>query len=732
MLFCGVLAGLLGPAVPPSAAVEPRFVPKPAWNIPEAMTRLLVEQGGDDFILVEIPAQTEGKPVAAVRAFVASNEVPTKVLWASAKLSVLVDARSAGKSQFVRVYPVPGAAPAAAGAGSAADPLPIRGTAARTAGMDYPETLAQLRQLATRFDTPVKEFGAATFEGLKESFKEWYRGDWTRKSHLVHLQTWISVPTNNTQLAFGLASIAPVWLLVDGQEAVEHPAGKPFDQWTVGKAVRLSAGLHRLEALTVCREAIDTGVAWKHPGGATLASEVTMVTGVPLRSGRWERRDRSVQPFAEAEFGHAYRFAGTDELFIPCELADKSASWGGKAEVSWLLGGKPVGEGPKLSLILRASQLPAAAEVKVSAKELGESRSFTLPLAYDGPVWAENYVSTRVAGVPAICDTDDRVHAMVRMRTSAPDGMAFEIASSTHFRDGSVSNRSERVTTDQGWARVYVAPFAAGDVSEVSWSLLHDGVALSKGRARFLREPFDVLPDSVSGETLKAGGDFLILVTSRAAKLSGKEPAAACGPWAVALSPESIPPLAPWLLKFPPRDAQASGAPDSPQPAAPAPQAAAYTPQAASDSSTGVSWLEPFTAISNALPASLFVYAPAFRAADLADPAAFERRVSAFTGLLASPAAGSPRVVLVVPPEPDILPDCGCAASGKPCPHAERAREFAEAVIRVADTHGLETIDLFTAFRTAADPSALIRGGRLTDQGRALAARLVQEKLSAL
>jgi hypothetical protein len=87
-------------------------------------------------------------------------------------------------------------------------------------------------------------------------------------------------------------------------------------------------------------------------------------------------------------------------------------------------------------------------------------------------------------------------------------------------------------------------------------------------------------------------------------------------------------------------------------------------------------------------------------------------------------------VLLVVPPAFDVLPDCGCAAGAAPCAHAAAARDVAETVIRVADAHGVETVDLFTAFRTARRPlGELVSGGRLTPAGAALAERLIAEKL---
>ncbi|HPB11279.1 MAG TPA: hypothetical protein PLT74_08480, partial [Kiritimatiellia bacterium] len=57
------------------------------------------------------------------------------------------------------------------------------------------------------------------------------------------------------------------------------------------------------------------------------------------------------------------------------------------------------------------------------------------------------------------------------------------------------------------------------------------------------------------------------------------------------------------------------------------------------------------------------------------------------------------------------------------------ARRHAETVVRVADAHGVETVDLFTAFQTTGLSEPLVSNGRLTPKGTALAENLIQKKL---
>jgi len=65
----------------------------------------------------------------------------------------------------------------------------------------------------------------------------------------------------------------------------------------------------------------------------------------------------------------------------------------------------------------------------------------------------------------------------------------------------------------------------------------------------------------------------------------------------------------------------------------------------------------------------------------------------------------------------------------EPCVHAAEARTYAEIVVRVADAHGVETVDLFTAFQTSDPGVPLIRNGVLTPEGIALAETIIEKKI---
>jgi len=709
--------------------------PRPLWNVAEAPCRLVVEKDQDGFFLVRVPGMVAGKPVAAVRAFASTNEVAAQVVWVDpSHVTALVDAHGARRGQMLRIYPVLGGKPAAPSAAATLDPLPLRGCARRTAGMDFPATLADVKTLETRCDGKAEWFTVEGFGKLGATFKGWFRGDWTRKNHLVDLQTWLRVPEDGSYI-FGLAGIAPAWLIVDGRPVLEHPAGRAFDKWTSGEGVPLKAGLRQVQVRTVCRQEIDTGLAWKRAGEAGVATNVAMVTGGDLREGRWEWRDQRLHPYATAKSGKAYRFEGKDDLFVPFVFEDGTSCWGTNHVAVWQVGNRVVGEGKSLAVTLAASTLPAPLRLRVQAST-GEKAEYETLLAYDGPVWNQYGVTTRVTGVPAVCYADDRVHPIIRLRTSAADGLAYELTTGVEWAAGGCSNLTHAVETDRGWARVYLCEMEAGAVARVTWSLRHYGVELDRGAVRFLREPYGVLPDTVSGETLKAGGEFVVLVASKASRGEPVVPAARpSGTNGVALLDGflgSSKVLKCGSSKVEESEHGADQLRTSELQNVRTLRVVDVRAIEQSEAASGMSLLLPFAVVREVLPAGVIVYAPSLLGISReGGTAGFERRLSAMTGLLNGPACGNPRVLLVVPPAFDVLPWCGCVAGDAPCVHAAGARSYAGVVMRVADAHGVETVDLFTAFQTSGTNVPLVRNGTLTPEGIAYAKHVIAKKIGA-
>ena len=692
------------------------FRPKPGWNVAEATDRLIVEKAQDDFFLVKLPARVGGQGTAAVRVFVTTNEVASRVVWTDeSHVTVLVDAREAKRGQPVKIYAVPGEKTVAVEPSALVDPAPLRGCARRTAGMDFPASLADVAMLETRCDGKPAWFAVEGMSKLPETFKDWFRGDWARKSHLVDVQTWLVIPSDGNYL-FGLAGVAPSWLLVDGRPVLEHSSGQPYDKWTSGDEVPLAAGLRRIQVRTVVRQEIDTGLAWKRSGEPGIATNMVMLTGGDLCEGRWETRGRRIHSFATAASGAAYRFAGVDEVFVPFTLKDETACWGTNHVAKWSVGARgEIGIGETQATVVRKSEMPVPVTVRAVAAT-GEEAAYETAVEYAGPVWSEAELTTRVAGVPAVCYGDDRVRPIIRVRTSAPDGLAYELAWGIERAAGGRTERVDTLATDKGWARVYLDEFEAADVASLTWSLRHHGVEISKGAMRFLKEPFQMLPDAVSGETLKAGDEFVVLVVSKASRGDPAVASSAAGTNGVV--------LVDGFLKFGMRNEELGVGDATPW------RVVDVQSIEQNEAASGMQLLLPLAALNDAMPASSAVLAPSLLGISReGGTGGFERRLSAMTGLLTGAASGKPRVLLVVPPAFDVLPGCGCAPGAAPCVHAAEARAYAETVMRVADAHGVETVDLFTAFQTAGANEPLVAEGYLTAAGTAFAESLIEKKL---
>ncbi len=682
-------------------------VPKPAWEVEEAESRLVVRRGVNDYFLVEITA-AEGQ--SAARAFSGKAELPARVVRQEGnRLTVMVAALEGTPKQVIRVYP---AATAGVGSEGVVDPKPLYGVAQRTAGMDLPRNLDEVRILETRFDGKPSYFSVASFGDLGETFKGWYRGDWTRKSHLVRLSSWLEVPAAG-KFIFGLAGVSPIWLLVDGELIMEHPANQPHDKWSAGGEVEIREGLRRVELLTVVRDKIDTGIAWKRVGEEGIATDVKMITGGELLDGRLERKGVAIHPYGRATSGAAYQFRGVDEVFEPVRFANASTCWSGEHVAEWgVLSGRAGDEAGSRSdglVVIPRSRLPMTAELKVTA-EGGESDFYRLEVKAGQAVWAEYALSARVTSLPAVCYGEDKVRPIIRVRSTAPDELRYDLKVTLSGRDGKREEREIVVVTSQGVANSYLDEFSASSMERIEWQLSHAGVVLDSGRALFLREPFDKLPDTVSGESFKSGSEFVVLVAKRAIRGSDSDRRGGVVEGSVGL-----------LDGFIYSAGVGSGSSEW------------QVATVANGEYSGSAELQPFVTLRELLPAATLIYAPPLDTLlHGSGEEGFERRLSAMTGLLAGSACGGARVLLVVPPTFDVLPGCGCEPGETPCRHAARAREYAALVVRVADAHGVETIDLFTAFHTSGTDIKLVERGILTPAGVALAEELIRRKLGSL
>ncbi|MDA3923430.1 MAG: hypothetical protein PF904_01865 [Kiritimatiellae bacterium] len=691
---------------------------RPAWTVAEAPCRISFIRDADNYILTKVPVNITNQFVSAVEVYSAKDKLPVSVIFNDGQnLNILIDVTGVTKRSRIDLYLIPGEKVAQSAASVMQEVAPLHGVVGRTAGMDYPRTRQEIDSLATRYDRALKTFEITAFDKIGKTYKDWYRGDWRRKSHLVDLNTWVLVPEDG-KFIFGLAGVSPAWLKVDSKDMLEHPVYQPFDGWTVTDAFELKAGLHQVEVRTLCRQKIDTGVAWKREGEEGVAADVKMITGVNMSEGRMESSDRNVQPFCTVTSGEAYRFAGVDTSFVPFDFKSRSVCWSGSYNLFWNVADKVVGSEKQFKQTVASVNLPAKLSLTMTADENGESAQHIASIDYNGPVWSEYAISSRMTGLEAACYGNDKIHPIVRVKTSAKDGLEYTLKSEVELVSGRKILRSDKMITNQGWGRQYLTEMIAGNVKQISWSLEHCGCELSSGKVSFQQDPISIVPDGISGELFKKGDDFVVLVVSR--RSAERE---------VLASPEHIAAENVLVMDGFIYDGLSNSQLSLKDQGDYGWQWQSLSELERSSQRSGKSMLQSFTKINDALKADAVVYAPSLGCiSQEGGVEGFERRLAAMCGLLTHSAEGSPRVILVVPPRyeelsADVVSDKTTLDS----------RQVAEIVVRVADVYGVETVDLYTAFEiaknTAADGSPLVESGEITLAGCALARDVIKRKL---
>ena len=692
---------------------------RPAWRFEGAPCRITLYRGSENFILTEVPSNITNKYVSAVAACSAATDLQSGIIFNNGnKLTVLIDASPVANRARVDLYLIAGEKPAVPSETLLREPVPLHGTVGRTAGMDYPRTRAEVDSLTTRFDRALKTFAVTEFDQLGGTYKDWFRGNWRRKSHLVDLQSWILVPSDGKYI-FGVAGTAPAWLDVGDKQLVEHPAYQLFDKWTAGEPIPLKAGVHRVKVRTVCRKKIDTGVAWKREGEEGTAKDILMITGVNMRKGRQEWPGRNVQPFFSYTTGKTYRFSGIDSVFVPCSFLNQSVCWSGKYDLRWNIAELSVGTSNVIATTIASVNLPAKAALTAIAQKSDESETYSEQLDYNGPVWSEYAISSRMSGITAACYGEDKIHPIVRVKTSAEDGLVYTLDSEIELVSGKTIVNSGEMQTNQGWGRRYLCQLTAGNVKRISWSLKHCGCELTSGKVMFQSDPFEVVPDQVSGELFKNGDNFVVLVVS---KRSAEREVTASS----ASRDKGILFMDGFVF-----DGQSSTELSRKAQDLDCWNWLSVSGLELNPSRSGTSLLQSFTKIEEALGSDTVIYAPSLGCiTSEGGPDGFERRLAAMCGLLTH-SDESPRVILVAPPPYKSLPGGreGLFSSAD----AMNARQVAEIVLRVADAYGVETVDLFTAFEIASkgleEISSLTDCGELTSKGSELARDIIMRKL---
>jgi len=708
--------------------------PRPDWVDAGAPLRLVFTKPAHDaFALVRLPARAGAAYLAELRAWQGGNRRPVRMVWADEEqVYALVDCQgSEAGAEFV-VYALPGDPPAQLPAEGAVDPAPIRFAMRRAYGQDSPADADQFRMMEARADKSVRIFAVESFDAANNNPEIRQGGDnnWERSANLMRLTTWLLAPAAG-RWVFTIKGDHAAWLRVGETLAVEQTYARGRDQWQAGKPLALEKGLHRvtLDVVSMARRGgYRLAVAWRNLDAAAGAkTDLTPITGGALVEGRVERRDGDLHAFAQATpTGASYRFIGCPTVFLPVRLRSASVSWSGSSlACAWQdEQGRSLGAGPSIEAVLAGGGRRVAATLIVN-DTAGRAATNSAMVAIERIPDVEYGLSSRLQGVPAFCYGDDPVLPELHLRATSPDAIAFDVAATITFVSGPPLQVGEKVRLTRSWGRMQLPPGRAEDFSAIRWRVSHGGETVQTGAWVFDATPFEGMPETVDGQSLRRGGDGVTLIARRAS--SGE----------VRRFPNLSEPEQRLLLLdgflAPPESASGRAAGTALD------RLLAHGLSGgrsvdyrrinlkaleACDEATGVARLMPLTQLRTLLPVDLVLLAPSLDGIQTGETLdVFERRLAALAGLIGGP--GKSNLMLVVPPPLDILPGCGCVPDpdGKPCAHARDARALAECVMRVADAYGLPAVDLYTPFMTAASAEPLVSGGVLTPTGVNQAAR---------
>jgi hypothetical protein len=353
-------------------------------------------------------------------------------------------------------------------------------------------------------------------------------------------------------------------------------------------------------------------------------------------------------------------------------------------------------------------------------------------------VAAQEYrITGSLEGVAAICYDEDRVWPDIWLRGQVPRDMRFDASLAVRLRDGRVRRLRDSVGLVRTWGQLRGDEIAVEDVEAVEWAIRHGDAVLAEQEVRFLRQPFETLPDRVRGDSLMVGGSRIVLVVRRRAEPDSESADLSRG-WfnwlgrrgggtaprsSILAGAQRIVCLDSTLAPRGRYAAEADSAYDGILAAALSAEAGSSGPPPVervpyesliADEEGSLRTLAPLAGLADFRAGDVVVLSLGLEAyAERETIGMFERRVAGLCALLRE-AAGA-EVVLVTPP-----PLGG---------DRQAIRPYAEAIMRVADAYRIEVADTYSAFAGHAARERLFDELHIPREGQMLAASIIMRTL---
>jgi len=631
-------------------------------------------------------------------------------------------------SSRIHLYAGSPALPPAPGNAPATNPVLVR--AYSTAGRSDPNTWEKLRYLLDNGRREIGLFAQSDISGM--ALPDTAARD--RSSAIIQAHCRVRCPVSG-MYRFALAGSNPAFLFIG-----DRPAAECTDRyadgtaWHAGEALFLQAGFHDLTLFVYGGLETDTRVGWSRPtpGGTDSLPEPPsmerilpeyLLTGLEAEWTQMDLPDVDPIPEIRAHPEIPFSFRGSDAVFTPVSFSlavfEPGRRQYGTARVSFGDTGKP--RFPDMS-----SPLPALDHTYASRglfqvhldflePEPGRAlRSSTyLDLRWCQPV--EHAASFALSSLPAACYTRDVLEPVLLVSGSGPQDVNLRLVLDITARRGGITRIEKDLALTAYSRQIPLFRERAGDVASFTWKVSVGDTVIGAGSTDVLTPPFSIAPLSASGDKLLSrDGRQMVMAAEEIPGAPPRRQAGRAFPArliihddTLATAEEADKRLIPALgaaLESRGRDRATL-------------LHAAIPPGTSAPDQAGR--ILRFTAIPKGLSSyDAVVVSLGLRDAEAAVPAPlFERMTAVLCDLLAD--AHGVRVVLATPPPFTFNPGL--------------ARDYAEAVHRVAATRGIPVADLYTAFNTALEKPEdgfVPDGTRLSPAGMDLSAAMLARSLT--
>ena len=725
-LFAAVLA------LPAMAEVDP------PWVLPDCPERIVFKfpPRAGDVLLLRVPAPQSpewGSPSATNAAPAATNatgfavydwrgeRVRHRVVHTDADETCVLICGSGPSSGNLRgvLYSGPLSATATASQGSCRDDKPISVSLFRRRSMSVPNNWDRMAYLFDRAGDPPRVVERASFEDISSLRSDVFHSDEHRADGtLLRAQSLLLCPSGGVY-RFAIDCRDAAFLFIDRTLAVSWPGEHEEGEWQEGPPMLLEGGPHSLELYLCTIRPTFVRVGWRTPDeeAPQPLSVTNLLASGEIEDRRFERIDRSLQPYFTFQVMPSYAFRDVPGVFVPVRLKNASADWvTDNMVVRWLFDGKEQAEGLNAVHVFRGAGIHrASVEVR---DDLGFSGGIERPIDCRSLRAREYALTAMMTGLPAACFESDSIDPQLVLAGSLPPSSSAIVSWVAEFRGGLKKEFRQSLQLQDESVPFPMGKMQAGALERISWAVAHEGVNLRAETVRFLRPPFGAQPVRIVGDRLyDATGAQLVLLPYSSSGRFTQPPVPAGHRFGRVVCVDDF--LAAGGTGT---NAEANAFHAALQrllsrAESPAVKHAVLPSWEADPGAYGP--ILKLVQVPGAIDREADAVILSIGRADILtgqDPAAFERRMAAISDLLAGSLNGP--VVWVTPP-PQLLP-------------GDRVRPYAAAIQRVAEARGMPVADIFTALLGMnEDRHRFLSGGGplLSENGQNLAAQLIARAL---